>query len=137
MIKKAFKTTLGKIGVALAAYGILSVIVSRFSKNPMSIGQAIFIALLFVVAGVILIFVGNKKADKQTSQMTNEKFVSVKDRYPAGTVFTYPNSSVYHTDYYCSSGRADNEPEALSEDEAMQKGLIKCKRCQEYTCYKK
>lgn len=132
-----FKSAKSKVGLGVIIFGIISIIITQSANNGTSFGQSLLVASVFFVIGAVLVFVGNKKTDNQTPQSSNEKFVSVKDRYPAGTVFTYPNSSVYHTDYYCSSGRADNDPEALSEDKAIQKGLVKCKRCQEYTCFKK
>lgn len=132
-----FKSAKSKVGLGVIIFGIISIIITQSADNGTSFGQSLLVASVFFVIGAVLVFVGNKKTDNQTPQSSNEKFVSVKDRYPAGTVFTYPNSSVYHTDYYCSSGRADNDPEALSEDKAIQKGLVKCKRCQEYTCFKK
>ena len=102
------------------------------------------IALLVVFwpAGILYLILrlikgGEKKTPAVQVRVTKTagEYVDVCDRFPSGTVFVYPGSAVYHTDYYCSQG-VENDPEAMPETEAAEKGYRKCKKCTEYTCRK-
>ncbi len=120
-----FKTTKSKIGLGLVIFGVLAMIVSQTGENTMTIGQSIFVGGIFVLVGAIMLLIEKKKAPAQTN-------AGAEPEDPLGKVYVYPGSKVYHLDWECSYSYG-NEAEEMTEDEAIQKGYRKCKKCQNYT----
>lgn len=120
-----FKTTKSKIGFGLIVFGFLAMIVSQTGDNTMSIGQSIFVGGIFVAVGAVILFIEKKKAPAQTD-------ADAESEDPLGKVYVYPGSKVYHLDWECSYSYG-NDAEEMSEEEAIQRGYRKCKKCQNFT----
>ena len=126
--KYLLKTTKGRIGFGIIAFGVISFFITQGAKNGTNFGQSLLVACIFFLIGAVVLVNQKKKAPAQKSTDARA------DEDPPGTVYVYPGSKVYHLDWDCSY-QYGNEAEKMSEAEALKKGYHKCKKCQSFTGY--
>lgn len=96
-LKKFFKTPYDKIGFAIVIFGLLAMIISQTSKSEITIGQSILVGSIFVVIGLIVRKVGNKKKTEPLIKGSVEMSVSEfeyeePDLTPLPIAVSYPNT---------------------------------------------